>query len=545
MRLGNLESTLSLTIDGTSYSIPGGQIKSLDLDLRNHGFQGQLDFVLFDDSDHEGSFEDTLYDSFITSTLATVSLEFKWTYWDDETSIDLESISLSGMVTDKKLRVHMYRRTGDVPILARRYHIEFADPAQVMWRQHHPVQLYTETSVSDILTEYAGTAFTIDCQWDDLTESEDLFFVHLPEKHDASFYDFLFWYLDRQGGLWEYDYENSQYVIRSEKDSASTATQLYADDVAEIELIWPAVPRYTPRVLNSYADDASSQEVENSDAISQVYRDYLVRTQVAQDVDDRVTLETSRLRIPAYQAELSFRRGPAQYLAPGTLVEMSSDNLWSSEGALVDKTWRVFRLHLQAVAENEDLERDSQQDSTGFEGFLTLSLEQSDDTCVQMPGFEKPHYPGFIEGKIVSDNGEDTDYTYDVTTDSDTSLDYYTVKIPLWEDKEIVCPFEPYQGSGNVYIPAYRDARVLVAVGLERARIHWLLDWREGAELSEDVQGEQLYFGKTSTSRTTVSHQYEDDAPVFCIERLNDTDTSYIKLEEGTFILEVKEESDG
>ena len=65
-------------------------------------------------------------------------------------------------------------------------------------------------------------------------------------------------------------------------------------------------------------------------------------------------------------------------------------------------------------------------------------------------------------------------------------------------------PFEPMLGSGNIYLPSYRDERVLLALDVHSAQIVRLLEWRAGAPLSMDTQGEQLLFGKADNSQTSV-----------------------------------------
>jgi hypothetical protein len=143
----------------------------------------------------------------------------------------------------------------------------------------------------------------------------------------------------------------------------------------------------------------------------------------------------------------------------------------------------------------------------------------------------------------VSEQGADTDVTYQIYTDADTSLETYKVTVPLWEDQVITAPFAPHLGSGNVYVPAYKNARVLLAIDLETAQIVELLDWRAGARLGMDVQGEQIFFGKSATSHTSVNHVYDGDAPVLNVARIHDKDTASIQIKEGILLITVKEDS--
>ena len=85
--------------------------------------------------------------------------------------------------------------------------------------------------------------------------------------------------------------------------------------------------------------------------------------------------------------------------------------------------------------------------------------------------------------------------------------------------------------------------RLLLAFWLEEARVERLLDWREGVPLAKDAQGEQILFGKTATSQTSVNHVYEDAKPVFNVVRKNASDRASIRLEEGGMIIKVQETS--
>jgi hypothetical protein len=102
-------------------------------------------------------------------------------------------------------------------------------------------------------------------------------------------------------------------------------------------------------------------------------------------------------------------------------------------------------------------------------------------------------------------------------------------------------PYEPHAKSGTLYLPLYKDERVLVAFDFRRAWIHALLDWRADARVPKDGQGQHLFLGKKAKSNTSMLHDYEDDKPVFRILRTHDKDTLLFKLEEGKMTLKVEE----
>ena len=275
-----------------------------------------------------------------------------------------------------------------------------------------------------------------------------------------------------------------------------------------------------------------------------IRRDYLMRSAIAQDADDRVTLETKRLVVRQSELELAFRRFPTIAIQPGLRLTMASGELWSAEASILTTTWRVWRYRVGARASDGRIDADHLAPDAGYDVEITASLEQDAEAHVKVPPFVVPSYPGYVEGKVVSAQGADTDITYQVYTDEKSSLDDYEVDVPLWDNQTVTAPFAPHMGSGNVFIPAYKNERVLLALELTRAFIVQLLDFRADAKMSMDVQGEKLFFGKTATSNTAVSHAYDSDGnPVFNVARVHDKDNATILIKEGALVITVKEDS--
>jgi hypothetical protein len=111
----------------------------------------------------------------------------------------------------------------------------------------------------------------------------------------------------------------------------------------------------------------------------------------------------------------------------------------------------------------------------------------------------------------------------------------------LW-NKEIKIPFEPDFFTGHFYFPAYKHTRTLVALYFDCAEIDRFLEWGEDVRLPMDTQGNHILFGKNYESQTSMQHVYVDDKPLLSIERISGIDTELIKLEEGTLILQTKED---
>ena len=146
---------------------------------------------------------------------------------------------------------------------------------------------------------------------------------------------------------------------------------------------------------------------------------------------------------------------------------------------------------------------------------------------------------------MISEVGEDTDVTYQIYQNADTSIDEYKVEIPAFDKKQIKAPYMSTQATGTFYVPVYKQAKVRVACFFTRAEIVRVLDHRPGAKVPQDGQGQHLLFGKSDKSQTSMLHDYQDDKPVLRVLRTNDKDTVLVKLEEGKLTLKVEETKGG
>jgi len=538
-----LAVTLTLTIGGTAHAIAGGSVKELALDLRSYGFSGSLAFVVQDDAAHGGDFTDELLADFLKPDLIEVAVSVAVVLVTPEAG-EIQPIQLTGLVLDKSVSEILFRKVAGVPVLVRRYRIAFADAAQVLWRQHFPCQLYTDTSMVDVINDHLGDKITIKYDFSALTQTRRLVFLHLPRTARASFSDFLSWYLDACGGVLSYDYATASYLVAAAKPDAGTPIKLFGDDLAGAELYYPAVPRYAPVVYNSNADSPRTEPIAQAQAQTGIRSDVVLRTPIAQDVDDAIALQRTLAVIPCCEAHVRFARVPSGALTPGALVELPAANQWSAESSLVGVTWRVRRLRLGAVAPSPSLDHDLQLASTAYQVEVSAELEDKAEPRIERPRFRAPSYPGAAEGKVVCEQGKDGDKTYQIYRDASTSLEEYQVRVALW-DKVVSAPFEPIFGSGNIYLPSYRAERVLLALDVHSAKIAQLLEWRAGAPLAMEAQGEHILFGKSDDSQTSVNHVYDGDQPVFNVARTHQRDTALIQLREGTLVLQVKDQEEG
>jgi hypothetical protein len=546
-----LRVTVKLTLAGTAHTIPAGNVRRLELELASYGFSGRIEFWLAADKAYGGGYEDELKAAFIKPDLIQVDLAVEAAHAEPETAASIQPIAVSGLVTSKALTESQLRTERDEPIVGRRYEVRFADPARVLWGQHYPCELYTEKSMQDVLDAHKGERITLAYDWTALGASQPLLFLGLDPAYGASFYDLVLWYVASGQAAFTYDYlsQGAQgsgspgYKIAATKDTTGTPAKLFRDDVARLALRFPEVVRYQARVLNSYALSPATQIVDQEQKVTGIRQDHLLHTPISQAVDDRVSAETARLFVRGMELELECGRYPTITFVPGVRLTLESDLLWSSQAVPLGQTYRVFEVRLVAEALVEGLDQDYGAPDTGFRVSLAAALELDAEKTLRLPAFAEPRYPVYVEGLVVSEQGEEADETYQIYQDQSTSQDQYKVAIPLWEKQQVTAPFGPGQGSDRLYFPLHKNDRVLVAFDFAGAEIVKTLDWRAGARLAMEGQGDQVLFGKTPTSKTAMSFLYTEQKPVFSIARTNDKDTSTIELKEGILRIVVKEDT--
>jgi hypothetical protein len=347
--------------------------------------------------------------------------------------------------------------------------------------------------------------------------------------------------------VFHYDYTENKYTIEDAKPETGEPVVMDFEDAFHFLQRLPDVPRWKPRILNSYTESPATQPVNNELVAAPLSQDFLLRTSLSGQVDARVTLETARLLMPSPEVHLLCDRYPARMILPWDLIDLTKDKQWELAAIAVPavamkKKCRCFRVYLIARGHDQGQGRREIGSLSEFALQLQFEFEPIDDKLVRLPPFVIPTYPNVVEGKIVSTIGADDEETYDIETDANTNLDSYKVKVPLWADQIVQAPFEPLRMSGHFYFPAYKNERVLLALDLYTARIVGFLDWRVEGRLPKEGQGNHLLTGKKPLSSTSISHVYVDEKPVFTIIRKHEKDHQTIQAKEGYLLIEVKEE---
>jgi len=531
-----LQIELTLTLGGQSFSIPGGQVKHVSVHLASHGFTGQVTFWTSLEK-----VDAPLFAAFQRPDLAQVKLSLKAV--DPSLDPPPPPLVVQGLVRTRRILADPHGTAGGSRLVFRRYTVDFADPAQVLWRQHRPIELYTDTSMEDVLAAHKAS-LSLSCDWPALRQKQPLLCLALgADAPGVSFYDFVLWYVDTHGGVWSYDGPRNQYLLAESKPSPGEAAPLSALRVHEVNVRLPPLIRHGTRVLNGLANGHTTTPLAQPQAAAGVSHDVLLRTPITSEVQAREKLEEARLQVRQRQLEVSFQRLPAVDVFPGSLLRLDGP-LWPSGMTGLGEDQRVLDLTFEVHAEGEGQHDEQQTTSAPYQVALVVLTEPSPEPVVTLPPYRAPRYPIRVEGLVESPGGQPPDRTYLIVEDSQTSLAYFRMKVPLW-NQTVSVSAEPMHVPGHFFFPPYKSTRVLLALHFDRAELLRFIDWKDGVRTAQDGQGDQALLGKNKTSQTALTHDFQDDKPVWRMHRTSGGDTQLVRMSEGNLFLEVKDSQAG
>ncbi len=506
-----LQMALKLTVAGQTFKVPGASIKSLEASLHPWGFSARLGFWV---SLERG--EDQLFEPFTGQELIEVALNIEPHFKPEDGEV--ESLDLQGLATGKAIleerTIENAHLSGD-PVLYRHYQIDFKDPAAVIWEQHFPCDLRVDDSVKGLIEANKPAGVELQYDWKALEETcavNTLACAQGPE--DGSFRDFLLWYAATRDGVFSYDSKHNRYLLSAEKPQQGIVAEIGKEEVHELRVEFPAPVRFNDRLLNVHSENPGEKQTRRPQAAPGVRRDLMMREAVTADFE---------------QAR------------PGKKVKLGG-GLWSDKLFTNNRPYRVRDMQFSARAENPEPDADHNMPHSVYALELFSTLETWEEKSRALPSFSRPAYPLRVEGRIVSEQGRDEDETYQAYQHPQQGTDQYRVEIPVFANRQVVLPFEPLFAPGSFYFPASKGQRVLIELDFHQARIAAFLDWRPGARLPMDSQGDHLLLGKSAESNTSISHIYVDNKPQLNMKRTSASDTEVIRLHEGSIILETKEE---
>ncbi|MCP3101812.1 hypothetical protein LZ198_23325 [Myxococcus sp. K15C18031901] len=528
-----LSLSLTLAVGGQSFTIPGGQVEAFSVRLLPHGFTATVSFWTGLEKD-----DAALFTAFNTPALLDVKLTVAGGYPIPEPPP--KPLLLHGLARAREMEARTHGVVEGAPVRFRRYTVAFEDAARVLWRQHRPTELRTDTSLADLLTEHTAGAFTLDCDWDVLDEKRPLICLGLGEDAPGvGFYDFVAWLAASRGGVWTYDCMKDRYALAARKAPVGKAVLLSREKVGQAEVVFPSVPRHGARVLNASAVQPSTKPLTSKVAVAGVHQDHLVRTPILSQVEQRQTLEEARLRAPQRRVRLTFSHFPTVAVHPGAGIRLEGAR-WGGVAVGTGEDLRSVELSLEARSLNPGPHAGLQTKDAGYDVAMSVLLERVADLTVALPPHRVPRYPIHVEGKMLAPGGGEKDRIYLLSEDKKTSVLTWRITVPLW-NKVVSVPSEPGFFPGHFYFPPYKNARVLVALHFDRAALHRHLDWADAARLPQDGQGDSILLGKNDTSQTSIIHDFQDARPVWHLRRVSGPDTETVRMAEGVMMLQTKE----
>lgn len=535
MFVNRLVATLDLTLDGTTFAVPAGNIKNISINLRSYGFSVSLDFWFVCLKEQS---EDKVYAKFIKDELATAKFTVDRKF--DKVGASSEPLVLKGIVENRAFSERVFGGIKGEPILHRHYHLDFSDRGQVLWRQHFPTALYVDKKLSELIDDNRPDGVKVTHEWTAGKVKHPVLSLALGASdtgaRGASFYDYLHWLLDRmQTGLY-YDYKTDSYTISDKKKEFGGAVSSDPEDVEELRAVFRPISRTSVSVLNGCASAATTEKaIENKLKVTGVQREYFLRSSVASDLTNRTALETKRHAQRKEGTEIDFARYPSTTMRPNILVKFDE---WCNTIHQSKQQCRVGSVNIEATAESQGATDNAEDDSNSYEVIYSTQLEAKAETLFDYPQYRVPQWTVRVEGVVVSEVGEDKQETYQPYKDDDTSIDYYKVEIPLWKKQKVIVTYEPLFEPGHFYFPIYKGARVLVELGHNRASIVGFVDWRAGARLPLESQGNHLLLGKKAEDQTSITHVYKDAKPQLSIDRCNGKDKQKLEVSEGRVYFE-------
>lgn len=524
-----LACTLTVWCEGKPTPVPGANVKRLDLALAPHGFTGEVTFWVRADEAGEALHEALAGDAPLELELGVARARYL-------VAPPPPPLAVRGAVIARRFLELVTDDLAGRPVRFRRYRMTLADPARAAWSVHHPTRVFAGESLADVIRKQLAGEMLLEIAWPELARRRALVCLGLGED-DASFHDFVAWLAASHAGHFYLDYARRRYHLADRKPRVAAPAPLDREDVAELEVV-PAEPvRHQQRFWNSWAGMDPVSAVDLPRARPPLTHDVLVHTPIPRDVSARVDRDRRRLATGSHELEVTFGRYPERWLAPGAGLTLD-DERFSPELAGAGEPLRVIALELSARALDESAEYDLELASTTYAVELRARLEHEDDPRTRVPPFRAPRYPIEVEGRIVSAAGDPGDRTYTVYEDEATSQDRYRVALPLWNNVTIEVPFTPQFQPGHLYFPAYRDARVVVAVGFDHARLARFLDWGPDVRLPLASQGNHILFGKNATSETSLRHWYVDSKPELHLRRAHAGNIGVVAVRDGEILLE-------
>jgi hypothetical protein len=526
-----IQFDLTLLTSRNQYTVPVDDVIYLEADMDSFGFSAKVGFWC--PADDNGN---DIFSAMLSREQTEVRIAFQSVIKVPEEKPD--PVVIRGPITSKSIEEQTFTALTERTVLYRYFELEFSDTAAVFWKEHFPSEIHVSKSMSDVFDQHCPTGLNLTKLWLGLEDVNDTVAIHLPPQNGSSFYDFVLWYTDTRDGSFHYDNQTNTYYLNSIKIPSASSEKIPYTIIDKIKIIQPKIPRHEVNVLNSYTEDAKKSNIEQSYSVSGIRHDYVIRNNISSDFSLRESLEDSRLRQPSNQIQFSLKDFPWFPYSPGNGIDTEQTD-WPDTLEAYNKEMQVKELKLNIRAINEEPDLDNNNVSVDCNVSIDLLLEDRTSLYIDFPDYTPPTYPLQAEGKVISEIGEDDDTTFNLYTDDTTSLDYYSVNVPLW-NKDVPVLFECDFLPPHFFFPAYRDSRVLLSFDLHKAEIRRFIEFGPRVQMPMDSQGNHLLFGFNEQSQTSISHMYIDNKPILDIERNTEGESELIRFSDGTILIQTE-----
>lgn len=541
----NLE--FRLEIEGKSVTVLSTHIESVSLDLHSYGFTSTIQLISFDNSDL-----DELFSPSNVPKVTKAEISFKPV---DQKQTD-PLLELKGLVTKKSVkRIDLI---GEKEQSKKIYEVTFSDCAKVEWEQHFPTNIYVDETMKTIIDEHKTTDISIDYNFPPLEKTHPILAFSLPYKHGASpelqttFYSFLTWYLQRENGIWSYDYHSHSYAISDKKESDGEPFKIFEDYILPPTYIFPEGLRYNIKTIKHSPTLADVENVVIKDAFEAIRKDSIEPLNPADflnlhhdEVKSLTTSEEAEVRLEVTQLFKDFH---IDKLIPGALVEFRGnpqEKTWPSDDFYKGQVFRTRALRLRSY--KLDVSEKSPTTVEPYRIALTALLEQKTEAFVERPPFNPPSFPFSIHGTVFSNIGDPKQTTYETVPGEEGPQLYYLVTVPLaGEGKKLIVPFIPDFMTGQYYFPFCKGEKVVLSMSFQCAKIERILNWQPLAQLPRGVQGNQIVLASEGADKYTIMrHEFEDlKRSVFTIQQSSSSEQSQtVQIQEKDITIAVQEKN--
>ena len=262
--LWELAVTLELESDGNKRKIFSSNIEHFELELHSYGFEGLVHFSGFDNEEIEKIFN------------SEKPIKVVLTYQVEEAFLDkVEPAKIQGVVYERVSRgIEKEKKT------VRAYQIRFCDGAKATWSSHFIKAIHINKTMKDVIDGEKNPLITLEYDWPSLTEEHPIIAFSLednyqiPPNERSSFYSFLHWYLQQEGGIFEYNFKDNKYKIMGKKSEEGELLPVAEYWITSPRCTHPTPSRTVNKDIQHFADRIESETDENDKGYASVRKDW-------------------------------------------------------------------------------------------------------------------------------------------------------------------------------------------------------------------------------------------------------------------------------